>query len=58
MRVVAKSKDGFTFEEEVMLEAWLSKNMGSWNVTPPGSKSVMLPLFQFWSRTFACMKDG
>ena len=57
MSDVAKRKAIFTFVAEVTLEAWLSKNMGSWNVTPPGSMSVRLKLFQFWSRTLACVKD-
>ena len=45
---------GATLLEEVMLEASLSKNMGSVNDTPAGSRSVRLRCDQFFRRMDAC----
>ena len=45
---------GATLLDEVMLEASLSKNMGSVNDTPAGSRSVRLRCDQFFRRIDAC----
>lgn len=43
-----------TFVEEVMLEAWLLKNMGSVKEIPAGSRSVRFRDAKFFSLRDAC----